>query len=316
MSIDFIVCAPSYNEKYGGIIVLHELCKTINKLNCGHRAFMLPIIDCLPLSPFTIENELLNLLTKKQNFNKILSSYKTIDAKLNPIYPFPAEEIFKRENCVVIYPEIVFGNPFKAKNVARWLLHNPGVNHKETYFERHEIQFKFSDQFEFLNNKGICIDEFNLKIISLPFDVDNLKTEDNNHRSGVIYCIRKGRNRFSDLSQFENKLVIDNLPLNQIIDLFSKAKTFVSFDTHTFLSQLAAIKGADSIVIPVKGVSKQEWSPDPSDSYGVAYGIEDLENSKRTLPLLIEKFRKVNLDNQIITQKFINYWSKKLNNKS
>lgn len=315
MSIDFIVCAPSYNEKHGGIIVLHELCKTINKLNCGHRAFMLPTVDSLPSSPFSIENDMLNLLIKKQNYKKILSSYITTDTKLNPIYPLPSEDIFKRENCVVIYPEIVFGNPFKAKNVARWLLHNPGVNHNETFFERHEIQFKFSDQFEFLNNKGICINDFNLKIISLPFDVENLSIEDNSHRDGVVYCIRKGKNRFSDLSQFKNKLVIDNLPLNQIIDLFGKIKTFVSFDTHTFLSQLAAIKGADSIVIPIKGVSKKEWSPDPSDSYGVAYGIDDLDNSKKTLPLLIEKFRNINFDNQVVTKKFINYWDQKLKKK-
>jgi len=72
----------------------------------------------------------------------------------------------------------------------------------------------------------------------------------------------------------------------EISQIFKRVKTFISYDTHTYYGYFAALCGADAIVIPDEGVTKELWEPDPVNRYGVAYGFEDLESARATAPLL------------------------------
>ena len=40
---DFLIAAPAYSSRSGGIMVLHELCTALNRL--GYRAGMLLIVE-------------------------------------------------------------------------------------------------------------------------------------------------------------------------------------------------------------------------------------------------------------------------------
>ena len=57
-------------------------------------------------------------------------------------------------------------------------------------------------------------------------------------------------------------------------------------------TKFAALCGCKSVVIPLEGVSKEEWAPEPALCYGVAYGFDDLEEAERTKPLLIDEIEK------------------------
>ena len=57
-------------------------------------------------------------------------------------------------------------------------------------------------------------------------------------------------------------------------------------------SHFAALCGCDSIVVPVDGVSKEEWYPDPADRYGLAYGFDDVGEARRTRPLLLPHMKR------------------------
>ena len=85
------------------------------------------------------------------------------------------------------------------------------------------------------------------------------------------------------------------------IEIFSKLKYFYSLDALTYRSVEAALAGAISVVIPVDGVSKEEWI----DSLypGIAYGEDDIANAIRTLPQLLPRLlnETMNQKNMIIS---------------
>ena len=93
----YLIYTPSYNPQSGGIIVLHKLCHMLN--NLGAHAFLFH--------------------DKIDNVNYF---------NTNPEYLTPIADLsILNQDPIVIYPEIVIGNPLNAKHVVRWLLNRPGV---------------------------------------------------------------------------------------------------------------------------------------------------------------------------------------------
>jgi hypothetical protein len=105
LDIRFLICSPPYCEDSSGVRALYRLC---HLLNCaGYEAAIYPIDGCSgPLSP-----------------------WKT---------PIVAESALSG-TAVVIYPEIVSGNPLGAKRVVRWVLNYPGFIGGNPFFERDEL---------------------------------------------------------------------------------------------------------------------------------------------------------------------------------
>jgi predicted O-linked N-acetylglucosamine transferase (SPINDLY family) len=102
--VKFIIVAPVYNEKSAGVKILHELCDDLN--NLGY-----PTAIC-----FTGSNGMI-CSNEKAHYGKQLKWYALKD-KIE-LDQFVAEGI-------VIYPEIVTGNPLNAKNVVRYILNSEG----------------------------------------------------------------------------------------------------------------------------------------------------------------------------------------------
>ena len=59
------------------------------------------------------------------------------------------------------------------------------------------------------------------------------------------------------------------------------------------------------MVVPEPGVSKEQWYPDPRDRYGLAYGFDDLDEARRTRPLLLAHLRAQEQDANTSVQAFI-----------
>jgi hypothetical protein len=71
--------------------------------------------------------------------------------------------------------------------------------------------------------------------------------------------------------------------------LFNTTEKFYCYDNYTFLYTQAAICGCISIVVPDDTKLNKEWlSGSRLNQYGVAYGEDDIDRAKETLPLLIE----------------------------
>jgi hypothetical protein len=87
----FVIAAPEYTEVHGGVVALHRLCDRLNAI--GYEAYLEPTGPSSDTRPGWTTP-----LRRGRSFN----------------------------DSVVIYPEVVSGNPFSAPRVVRWLLNRPG----------------------------------------------------------------------------------------------------------------------------------------------------------------------------------------------
>ncbi len=96
--LKFFIYAPPFDENSGCNIVLHRLCDLLNKQ--GERAYIW-----------------LWGGQSQPHKSGICERFNTPFAKLSDL----------SDNTIVVYPEVVSGNPLKAKNVVRWLLYTAPI---------------------------------------------------------------------------------------------------------------------------------------------------------------------------------------------
>ena len=72
----------------------------------------------------------------------------------------------------------------------------------------------------------------------------------------------------------------------ELINIFNKCKRFYSYDTETYLNELAAMCGCESIVIPNPSSKTNKNRP------GVAYGLENLDYAKSTVNIMINNLKQ------------------------
>ncbi len=288
----FLICAPSYSQNNGGSIVLHKLCHLINELD--QEAYLFPIIENLELNKFNYKEVLIRFF--KKHLREPFRRFKTIpNLKTPTIKKLPPN--LSTDEWVVIYPEIVFGNPVKAKNVVRWLLHDPdfnqktGVHDKNFYFGKGELYFRIGPWFKNFEYPGSTTSKSFLQVFHFPLDLFNMEGASTN-RSGSAYAIRKGKHK-KIVHDLKDSILIDDLKHEEIAQIFKSVKTFISYDPVTTFSYFAALCGCDSVVIPEENLSESEWMPNPEDRYGLAYGFENINKARETLSLLPERFKKI-----------------------
>ena len=311
---NFIVFAPDYIDSNGGTIALHKLCDMLNR--AGYQAFIYPDYESYELHSYNFgEVDLM-----KNKIDRIFGLTETVAIGtpiglersksvfwvnkdfITPVY-IPDPQASFGEEWVVIYPEITFGNPLRAKNVVRWLLHNPGFLTGKIYYGKGELYFRYSDIFDPFQFPGSKTSDLILYVLDLPLDLF-YEPSHSLKRTGTAYCLRKGQGRKIE-HDLENSILIDGKNNQEIADIFRSVETFISYDTNTFYSSLAVLCGCNSVVIPLDGVSEDEWRPNKETRNGVAYGIENLEEAKATAVLARDALLEKERNSQECVQKFI-----------
>lgn len=270
----FVVSTPSYSDFCGGCVVLHRLCDRLNTIYDDVRAT--PICYLVSLNPL--------------NASAVNPGYKT------PMLP----QWMNASSGIVIYPEIVAGNPLKADRVVNWILYFPGVNGgpRASEYDKKNLIACFSP--------GYCAD-FNgstyhlvaLRVFDYQF-MHFLNVVRPTNRSG--YVTFRHKEKFETLKlgiiDTSGQFPVPENPLKDggkrsRIEQYAQAERFYSMDPATFRSVEAAMAGTLSVVVPVPGVSKVEWLESAGDEfqYGVAYGDEDISHAQSTLPLVIPYMR-------------------------
>jgi len=292
----FIIFAGSYSEDSGGTVVLHHLCHLLNEI--GYEAYLYPAFKTTFIHQEKWLKPILSILYASFK-SRYLRTFKILQDNNTPVF------IIKKNNYIddefiVIYAEGVAGNPLKAKNVVRWLLQKPGYNYKGTFFGNSELIFSYNP---------VYLDNFNLPFSKLAktrlfTPLVHLKyyteTAGLKHvqRSGVAYCIRKGRGK--TFIHNDDAILIDDLSHTETAEIFRSVKTFISYDSMSAYSEFASICGADSIVIPDSGVAIDDWLPE-NLRYGISYGFNNVDWARKTRPLLINRINNdISAKNQII----------------
>ena len=159
---------------------------------------------------------------------------------------------------------------------------------------------------------------FNFRVID--HQLDAYRNLPKNPRMGNISFASAYKNQYFSISRKQN---IDHeysalnksyygraIPLHQNkrqrLEMYSSINYFYSLNALTYRSVEAALAGAISIVIPVAGVSKEEWFESTESSfYGVAYGEDDIPNALATLPLLLPYLKKEHRNQNALAISFV-----------
>lgn len=290
--LKFVIVTPPFNENSGGVIVLHLLCHKLNQM--GFESFIYHIKR--PVKNY-------NSTWKKIKYKFLLNKYliKRIYRKFytNPEWECPELRIFNDEisdSHIVIYPEVIEGNPLFAKKFIRWFLYFQGYKNYNTKIHAKSFNIFYSEHFK----KGYPSNNSDHDILNLksyhPAYFKNVSSE----RKGICYQIRKHDSN-EQVNLPKGAINIDGLCHEEIAQIFYKCEYFFSYDMYSFYSVCASISGCKSIVIPKVGVSEDEWRPDIRTRYGIAYGVERIQWALETrLNLLNEiKNQKIREDKQL-----------------
>lgn len=286
--MNFLIMAGDFDEKSGGIYSLHLLCHYLNQLK--EHAYICPIINSLETTPVSTFGGLgrasrnwLNWHISKKRPLKLASDLQT------PVL-HRLSSIRNNKSWITVYPETISGNPLNAKNVVRWLLHNPGHFSGNVSYQTNEVHIRHANWQAFPNIIGCFKDLNTLRPFRIPepykLPADGAK------RYGTAYCLRKGKNRRL-AHDTKDSTLIDGLSHEQIAEIFRRVEVFYSYDLYTYYSSLATLCGCTSVVLPEEGLSKEQWQENDEERWGIAYGLDDIPYAKETAHLQVSRLYKL-----------------------
>ena len=213
-----------------------------------------------------------------------------------------------KDKLVVIYPEIVRGNPYGVKNVARWILYHSKFDvemtwsHKDSYFYFSEFFDSFRNEDKMLLN----IFEFNLDKL---YDM-NLKREGYCHvarpKTQLDYTLSE---KYNSEDLFKGHMTFG---IEWLVEKFNQKKYFITYDDATYYSVMASLCGCISIILYDN--EKKDYLKDKiqTHKYGIAYGVEEIDESIMTRDLLRPHLEKMTQDSLSSIDNFISFWKQKL----
>lgn len=295
----FVIVTP--RQGAGGPIVLHALCQKLANLDYDARVFIpyWPLVvekRCIPFFKLLYFLGLLweegKVCVKRLLGKKILTAlHKGYSGSLYcPVKRcqrkwFP----FVDDNTIVIYPEVVWGNPLGAKHVVRWLLYYYRFSEEPEAYGTQDVFIAYRKQFDCrkLNPEG------NLVQVNF-FDSEMYRQTNFEKRNGSCYVIRKGADR-KDLPLSFDGPVIDTWSEEEKVVAFNRYKICYFYDTQTFYAIIAAVCGCIPVVVMEKGHSAGDYLKAEDSCAGVAYGEDDIPRALATRDRLL---RQLNFDRQ------------------
>ena len=271
----FVVGAYDISESCGGCTVLHRLCDRLNVYYAEYRETPLCYL-------YNLANSSKPLLTRNGYKTPVLPSW--MDAK----------------NAIVIYPEVVTGNPLGSRHVVNWMLYFPGMNVDHTRLPGPSASVYNSSNLIACWASSYCADfDTNkytvkpLRVVDYELDYfDNLPSSPIKRQGTITY---EGKSKYfspaAGMIICNSSRTVRGTPLSysvakrERIELFSRSSYFYSYDPATFRTVEAAMSGCVSVVDPVPNITKNEWIQSLGEEarYGIAYGMDDLPHAQRTV---------------------------------
>ncbi len=308
--LKYVIVSPKQDN--GGAVVLHTLCKYLSEEGYNAKFFYTSVLvyRTKHKTRFWIKwiigtvvdlfkNIAVNILGEKaRNYPGFFNGYidKSITGCKRKLIPYVDK------NTVVIYPDVVYGNFLHAKNVVRWILsYYKYADEKEAYGKK-DVFFAYREIF---NNKKL--NPGKRKLFISYFNLDMYKQTNFGKRNGCCYIIRKGKDR-KDLPREFNGVIVDNLPEKEKVKVFNESEYCISYDLQTAYSQIAALCGCISVVMPEPEKKREDYRLGDDNGYGEAFGFDEkeIDYAKKTAPKLIKLYQNINRESYEKVIQFIN----------
>lgn len=249
----YYILAPPYTRTSAGTRCLHTLCHQL-KLS-GFEAYLYLMKS--PLGTVLNANLATPLLTQA-----IVDRH--LASRLQPI---------------AVYPEIIAGNPFNARCVARYILNYPGLLGGPESFDSQEILFAYSKQF---GERCGCPDQ----LLEVPLvDQALFHPQPVMPRKGACFYAMKYQHVHKqevfglppDATEITRDLANSQTP-EEIADLFRSSEAFYLFEnsalgTESILCHCPTVLMPNPYLQKPAGLDEQDW-------YGLAWGNTEQELSR------------------------------------
>ena len=221
MTRPYLITAPPYTEKSAGQAVLHKMCHELNQL--GFEAYL--------------------VLFQNPAWPKDMPM-------TNPKWQTPIASLEQNlvKDGIVIYPEIVTGNPLNAPRVVRYLLN------KEAQFGQGRIKKAQSDYVLIYSNLygaghgKLLIPHFNFELFNsfgaIPFD----------NRTQTAWYEGKGA-KYGKVEPIEGAITITRQwpeDRRELADILKKIKFLFTWDSTTSLITEAIMCGAVPVFMQIE----------------------------------------------------------------
>ena len=258
----YVIWAPSYAENSAGNRCLYLLCDHLNRL--GYRSQII----------------------------KSAKTPKTLNAPLTT--PKRVEKDLKSGRAVMIYPEVVSGNPLGAKHVVRWVLNQPGLLGGGRLFHPDEKVFSYSRVYlHSINNpvKGILYLPTIDRALFYP-------PEANTERNTIAFYVGKSSYKAGYFDPKAATEITRTYPDSRVklADLLRRCRLLYCFDNSTILVYEAAMCGCPVVIIPDGTHSSWEYEQLELGTFGISWGPENLEQTLRGIDELPRQYDKVVAD--------------------
>jgi hypothetical protein len=272
--IKIVIYTRPFDILCGGIVALHHLAKIINDIK--HPKIYAKLF---------VYNNL------KYN-NIFCNQFETVD-EIN-------------DNTVVIYPEVISGNPLNSKKVIRWILLSLGIEMPINHY----IKWGLSSLTNSVSTDGIYNLIYQWESIqntipqlSVPWFNPIFKNT-NQQRTKTCYLIKKGVFLHKKIKFMHNKdsICIDNMNLEEKSVIFNQCTHFYCYDPNTAYMIFAISCGCIAILHPLENVSKDEYfnnkifnRNNKIYNAGIAYGntYPEIAYAKKTLNEGIKMYVKL-----------------------
>ena len=304
-------------ENGGGTLVLHNLCRLLNDYGqdarilycknvhneCKRSVF---IRDCLLYNIKVSVKYFLEGLLGSEKFRGYFDSpFRKTRRKF---FPFVSKE------TIVVYSEGMFGNPLHAGKVIRWLLLYNSIYKKHDNitigYDINDLFFTYRKVF----NDPVLNPE--CKILYTPYyDMNLYKRYNYSKRNGKCYIIRKGKWRVNE-NDCKDGIIIDDLSEREKVRVFNECEYCISYDTQTIYTQIAALCGCITVIVPESGKGRSDYRKKDDAFYGEAFGFntEEIEYALSTAPLIEKQWRSENEESKRQVKDFIGVCEKYFNN--
>lgn len=210
---------------------------------------------------------------------------------------------FIKDDTIVVYPEVIYGNPLHAKNVVRLLLYKTDMYDDPKSFGENDLFFCYREMFnDYKRNPSAR----QLKVFH--FDLDLYKQTNYGKRQGSCYIVRKGKDR-KDLPESFDGPVIDEMTEPEIVKIFNTCEKAYLYDLQTSYASIAALCGCIPISVLEPGKTKEDYiGVDDAEPLGRAFADtqEEINYAIKTREALKERFEKRETENM----KEVNYFLK------
>lgn len=257
----YYIMSPDYRRNSAGIRVLHMLCDAL--VRSGYEAY----ISSAVLNPRLMTPRLTNDVTALHKAQKV--------------------------EPIIIYPEVVDGNPMGGNVVVRYLLNQPGFLRAISPFEEDDILFSYTRE---LLQPGMTQDRV-LYMPAVDVSIFCPPTDPTQRIPGKV-CYYQGRQGKALIDPA--LLAADSIEITpgspgsweELAAVFQQCEFFYCSEPSGLAAE-AALCGCVAVVIP------SQYAPRPlsnheNNSYGVAWGNtpQAIETARQTAPLLRQSLLK------------------------